>query len=375
MKAKSNNPSTLKWILVLLLPLQYLLFRVMHGHPQLVEDLYSNGIYLWISALLRWMYHLIPFSVGDLLYALLGIWLVQFAVVAVRKVFRGDAPLQYLKKELLNAGALLSVLYGCFLLFWGFNYLRQPLEVQLQRSAPEYSDEDLLQTTQWLAGQLYELHDSGLLLSDAPLHDESRDATMTYAQNLPAGQMKNLHIKKSLFSKLIRYQGVSGYYNPFTAEAQYDNSYPNFSKPFVICHELAHQLGYAFENEANYIGFRACLTSDLPALKYAGLLSAFRYCYNELYFRNSSLAKGVMEKVHPGVKAHLLELRNYYKDYRGLLNKISSVFYDNYLKLNQTDGLKSYNYVVSLIVSDHLLALETDAQENNTAAPPTSSHP
>jgi hypothetical protein len=83
-------------------------------------------------------------------------------------------------------------------------------------------------------------------------------------------------IKPSLLTPLLNYIGTSGYYNPFTSEAQMNYQMPVFNRPFVACHEMSHQMGYGAEDEANFVGFWPHWLSD-RLLRY----SAYNVAVNE----------------------------------------------------------------------------------------------
>ena len=53
------------------LPIQYLILLLLRNFPEFVERYYSQGIYPFLSALLRYVFGWIPFSVGDVFYLLL----------------------------------------------------------------------------------------------------------------------------------------------------------------------------------------------------------------------------------------------------------------------------------------------------------------
>ena len=58
------------------------------------------------------------------------------------------------------------------------------------------------------------------------------------------------------------WQDFLGYYNPFTGEAQVNTNVPAFVIPFTTCHEMAHQIGYASESEASFVGFLVIRNSN-----------------------------------------------------------------------------------------------------------------
>ena len=75
--------------------------------------------------------------------------------------------------------------------------------------------------------------------------------------------------------------GFGGYLNPFTLEIQVNSLMPKTSLAITIPHEQAHQLGYAAENEANFIGFLACIYNKDLYYQYTGYSFALRYCLQE----------------------------------------------------------------------------------------------
>ena len=77
--------------------------------------------------------------------------------------------------------------------------------------------------------------------------------------------------------------GFAGYLNPFSGEAQVNDNTPLLGTAFTTCHEMAHQLGYAPEKEANFIGYLACISNEDPIFSIRGKtqgseILAFRNC-------------------------------------------------------------------------------------------------
>jgi hypothetical protein len=78
-----------------------------------------------------------------------------------------------------------------------------------------------------------------------------------------------------LWGWLGNYVGFTGYYNPFTGEAQVNTTVPKFLQPFTASHEVAHQLGYAKEMEANFVGYLAASHSTDTLFRYSVYLDLF----------------------------------------------------------------------------------------------------
>ena len=155
--------------------------------------------------------------------------------------------------------------------------------------------------------------------------------------------------KKSILSPLLNYIGTSGYYNPFTGEAQFNGQMPVFTQPFVACHEMAHQMGFGAEDEANFAGFIAGKSSDNNLLKYSSYYLASQEFMNEVWKIDSIAFRQIKNKISPEVIQDLETERKYWTKYQGGAAKLSSIFYDNYLKANkQPEGLKTYNKMIKL---------------------------
>jgi hypothetical protein len=82
---------------------------------------------------------------------------------------------------------------------------------------------------------------------------------------------------------LGNYTGFTCYYNPFTGEAQLNTTIPRFLQPFIACHEVAHQLGYAKENEASFVGYLAAKGSGNALLQYSTYLDIFMHANRNLF--------------------------------------------------------------------------------------------
>ena len=57
---------------------------------------------------------------------------------------------------------------------------------------------------------------------------------------------------------------------------------PYYNIPHTICHELSHLKGFMREDEANFIGYLACIGSDSPDFRYSGYLTGWVYAGNAL---------------------------------------------------------------------------------------------
>lgn len=89
--------------------------------------------------------------------------------------------------------------------------------------------------------------------------------------------------KALLSSDFMCQQHMQGYYFPFSMEANYNDVMHILNFPSTMCHELAHLRGYIYEDEANFIGYLACVQSEDAFFQYAGYLSMLVYLHNDIY--------------------------------------------------------------------------------------------
>ena len=159
-------------------------------------------------------------------------------------------------------------------------------------------------------------------------------------------------MKPSLFSYLGNYLGFQGYYNPFSGEGQVNTTVPRFLEPYVTAHEIAHQLGYGKENEANFVGFLACRYYPSNAFRYSVYYDIYNYALGEVIRRDTALARSFQQKAHPQVIKDQKEFRDFYRRYRNPVEPIIMWGYGNFLKANnQPAGKRSYNEVVAWLIA------------------------
>jgi hypothetical protein len=155
--------------------------------------------------------------------------------------------------------------------------------------------------------------------------------------------------------------GFSGYYNPFTGEAQVRTDIPRVLIPYIVCHEMAHQLGYASESEANFVGYLAASVSSNPYFRYSVYLDLFSYAQGEeiaiLAQQNDRTEleyaiKSNRERLDTLVKKDRKEIREFFFKRRNKISPAMSSMYDQYLKLNrQQMGIQSYDEVIGWLLA------------------------
>jgi hypothetical protein len=194
--------------------------------------------------------------------------------------------------------------------------------------------------------------DRASLASHRYLFDGAVHSYATLANQDPRFSYPLPSVKSSIFSIVGSYLGFSGYYNPFSGEAQVNTIVPLFSEPYTACHEIGHQLGYAKENEANFAGYLSARSSDDPAFRYSVYFDLYLYAARELYARDSTQLKPLKEQLRPGIRKDFRELQKFLDKYRNPLEPVISRLYGNYLKANrQPQGMHTYNEVIAWLIA------------------------
>lgn len=347
-----------KLILPILLLVQLILVKVLSLFPDWIESRYSLSMYYTISNFSRTLLGNVPFSVGDVIY-----FTAIFFVLRWFWKIRGTWKLQW-KSHALQVLSFLSVFYFAFHLLWALNYHREKLfdKMHLER---EYSDADLLRFTKLLINKTNNVH-TRITQNDTARVVFPYTQEQVFAMNLngyhnlakvhPYFAYENLSIKKSLISLPLTYMGFAGYLNPFTNEAQVNDLLPMYNFPTTASHEMAHQIGFASESEANFIGYLASIKNDDQYFQYSGYSYALKYCLRNWKIRDEKVLKQLLPTIHPGILKNYEDSEKFWEQYETFIETGFKIFYDNFLKFNQQkDGLESYSKFVDLLVNYYKL--------------------
>ena len=350
--------SLLRDKLLLGLLLTTILIKILSLNESWVEHYYTYGFYPVVSHFLRILFGWLPFSFGDLLY-LGAVFYILLKGLKFLRILQKRQVKEYLRWVLLKKFLrLLLWIYLVFNIFWGLNYNRLGMASQLNLDVQPYTVEDLDSLTfvlqnrlNFFAGSVDSLERNRLDHNRA-LFNEAIAAYKKVASSMPFLSYDHPSIKPSLYSHIGHYLGFTGYYNPFSGEAQIKTTVPFFLKPFVVTHEIGHQLGYAKENEANFVAFFAGRSSGNPEFNYSVYYEMHQYAIRELYRRDSARARYYQEQLHPRVEDDTKELLAYLTRSKNYIEPWVTDIYDEYLKLNnQPKGKMTYNEVVAWLIA------------------------
>lgn len=337
----------------------FLFIRLVGDFTSFPDKLFPQ-IHLFISKIVSAFTNLIPFSFGDILYAVLGFLLfVSFVKILIR--MRQKKWYEFRKMiSFLFIG--LTVFMVVFYLFWGFNYYKTPVKEAYK--VEKISLEELKFLAEFYLERSIEIraftteNENGVFqiqLSDEELTRQILISSRKLKEinELRLTEIMHPNIKKSLYSTGFSYMGVLGYYNPFTSEAQFNSQMPDTKSLFTKFHEVAHQWGFASESEANFVGYLIGANSTNKEFSYVCHYKALRSILNKIVWEDPAFVESVLSCYSPKMKKDREYEIFIQKKYLHSADDAFSVLNEAYLQLNNQDGLESYGQFVELLVGYH----------------------
>lgn len=176
-------------------------------------------------------------------------------------------------------------------------------------------------------------------------------------------QLSGFYVSPKLLSasEFFSQQYIMGYYFPFSLEANINSVMHITNVAPTVCHELSHTKGFIYEDDANFIGFLACVESDDKFLQYCGYLSVLNYVNNDFY---ESINKNKNEyKKHVRISDIVADDNIFLtkEDWEAVekkavvktstVKKVSNTLMETSLKMNGVEeGMQQYNEVVNLLL-------------------------
>ena len=301
-------------------------------------------------------------AVWDILEVLLILYLL-FTVI--RMIVKKRRFLGWFSRVFLTVSLLVFLVVS----MWMLNHYARPLSEDLELPVREYTKEELASAFSYYLRQAAEEavlvprdEDHELLRQD--FYELSEIAGASYQKlsdrfEVFRGSVQPVK-KLWLTGEWLLIQGFTGEFMPFTAEASVPENGAVSDLPFTMCHEAAHRLGIAGENEANFSAFLACTHSDDVRFRYAGNYMAYIYCGNALYQEDKKLRDRVIRSLSdlPGTALVLQDAhmqREHYEKYDGPIADAGDKVNDTYLKtFSEESGTRSYGEVVNELVAWYL---------------------
>ena len=259
----------------------------------------------------------------------------------------------------LGAACILLSVWAGFCLLWGVNYWTDSFQDKSGIYAQPVALEDLREVTAFFADRVSEtagdVRRDGHGLFAVPREEILANSVRAYdglTEAFPFLAFDDPGVKPMAFSRLMSALDFTGFYSSFTGESNVNVDSPACMLPSTIAHELAHQRGFASEQECNFLAVLASTTCTDPAYRYSGWLIGYVYLGNALYSQDPEGYWAIRETLAEEARLDLAYNNAYWAQFQNTaVQKASNKVYDGILKsYGDERGIQSYGTVVDLLV-------------------------
>lgn len=363
--SEAPGPGRARLAAIALLPLGWGLQALAARFPEWTEHGYARGLYPPLHRALTALTGLVPFSLAQALLLALAVVLLAWPVRAWRRWRAGERSARFLlARGALDLFAGAGLLYATFLLLWGLNYARAPYAWSADLEVRPVAAAELAEVVAALLEEANALRavvaedEHGVVRLAAGRSGALQGVGPAYAAasaSLPWLAGSEPLVRVPLGSPLMTLVGISGVYAPWTGEAQVNAAIPDAMFPFVLCHEVAHQRGFAREDEANFIAYEVCRRSADPDFRYAGALNALGYALGALWRADAARAAALDELRSAGVRRDQAALAAFWRPRTTatrIVRQASVRVNHTYLQAQgEPEGVQSYGRMVDLLVA------------------------
>lgn len=299
------------------------------------------------------------FSVAEFLYAVLILGLLAYIVRAGVLVIRRPEKLWRLYKTVLTLLTAGFAFYAGFCLLWGIYYDAADFALENGIHTSDVSVKELNAVTLYFVrltneyGALVPRDENGIFsVPPKDILDGAADIYINVEEGFPSLEWPKLRPKPFFTSKILSYLNFTGFFFPFTGEANINVDSPACMIPSTVAHELAHQRGVATEDQANFVGIMASLESEDPVYCYSAALLGYIHLGNALHGADYELWKEAYYLLDENVQADLRFNSEYWDRFETKVSEASEVVYTDFLySYGEERGMKSYGACIDLLIA------------------------
>ena len=350
-------------LILLCWPVGFLMYILAKNSSYIAEHVFARGVYVVYGHVMSFLNGLLPFSVAEWLLILFALALCAFPGVTFYRVVRSKEKAVTLVDSLRLLLMGLGIVFLWFMIGAGTNYYRYEfstfsgLEIKKSTEDELYSlCKELIIKTNEARAELGVSDDEPFVssLTDSERFEECRKAMYALAEKYDVLEGYYPKAKAVLFSRVLSEFNITGVYFPWTVEANVNVDIPDYTKAETTCHELSHLRGFMREDEANFIGYLACVNSDSAELRYSGYMLALVHVGNKLYETAKDRYMELRNLYGRGVNLDFVENSRYWAQFKDtVLSTAGEKMNDTYLKINSVeDGTRSYGRMVDLLLAE-----------------------
>lgn len=308
-----------------------------------------------IALLTAWF----PLSIAELLIISVPVWATILIIIAIKRAKKG---LKESVRYLCFILGIICFMFNAFVWTYSSGYYTTPIDEKLDIDRENVSAQDLYQTALWLTENIN-------LLSPSITYDDTGASAMEYSYWKMSAELCDAYdsfvdeygiihnfrsnVKPIMLSEPFTYTHISGIYSFMTGESNINTNYPDYIVASSAAHELAHQRGIAREDEANFVAFLVCISSDEKFIQYSGYLDVYQNVMNALYSADKELYKKAASELCYEAYCDRMSYAKFFEKYaNSKTSEISGSINDSFLQANgQEAGRKSYGMVTDLTVA------------------------
>lgn len=298
-----------------------------------------------------------PFSVVEVLVCLIPIALVLLLVYMFKKVRTKISAVRFL----FVVFAVPAFIFSGFVFALGVPYHTTGIAERMQISEVEIDSDNLERASLILRDEVNSLADELSLSSQSPSKTNLSFSEISQLVTDAYGIFEDEYgfpfnfytrAKPMIFDEVMSSSHLLGIYTFFTGESNINDGYPDYTVPFTVAHEFAHQRGIIREDEANFLAFAVCIRSPDPYVRYSGYLNMYEYTVSALYKTDMQAFIRVHSGLSEAAFCDIAAANEHSKKYRdSKLGEVVSNANDAYLQMNGTPGRVSYSLSVRLTVA------------------------
>ena len=339
------------WSSLVIFLIQFGIWKII-ANSEMISNWWFNSITKTYNEFVSALTYNISFPVGEILYLGLLFYIIHIIIqfIQIRKF----------KAIIFQLFTLLNFFLFIYQFIWGMVYYKPTFNTNYSELLVE--EDEVKQLYCKYINNTEQFREILSNQEDVPL--KFSHSTIDYLEDFKESQellqkekwiqnyiiLKRPRVKNSLISNLQNHIGILGYYNPFTIESNVNVHNTDLKTPFTIAHELAHQMGFASENEANFIAYFTGIHSNLTEVKYAASYKTSFSLLFSLWDQDPLFVMSELESLPEGIKTDRTYEINYYSKYEGTSNEAFTMLNDQFLKANNQEGTIAYSKYIELII-------------------------
>jgi hypothetical protein len=343
------------------LGLSALILRFIFGlFPEFCELVYSRFFFVGIRIFIDYSWaSLSPVAVLYFMFIGLIILLINSVFGFYHQVKNKVSKREIINNILLKSANFIGAVLFFFLVLWGFNYARVPLEKTIGIEVRELDKNEIRQEADYIMKKTVALRnqikgkDSSEFtqqeLFPKDLESEMRACLVQVLEEFGYPTYGKVRGREIYPKGLLYGFNSSGVYLPFSGEGHIESALHIVQKPFTMAHEMAHGYGFGDEGTCNFLGYLACLKSKNLAVQYSGFISYYRYVIGQL---DKEYYLKLTSTIDRGLYNDLKAIREAYRKYGEFIPGLQELTYEAYLQMQGIeDGLMNYDRMVLVVAA------------------------